>query len=115
MRYRVVFITGLAIGYVLGARAGRERYEQLSKLARKAADSPAAQRAAATAQAQAAQLAKVARGKLAERAGTARAKMGDALHDRVPGMRHRDANGRVSAGGRRGAQAHGSPGGPDQP
>jgi hypothetical protein len=115
MRYRVVFIAGLGIGFVLGARAGRERYEQLSKLARKAADSPAVQRATAAAQAQAGQLATMAKGKLAERAGTARAKMGGALTERIPGMRHRDANGRVGAGGRRGAQAQGQPGGPDQP
>lgn len=29
MRYRVVFLTGFAAGYVLGARAGRHRYEQI--------------------------------------------------------------------------------------
>ena len=34
MRYRITFATGLAIGYVLGARAGRARYEQLARVAR---------------------------------------------------------------------------------
>ena len=76
MRYRMVFIVGFGIGFVLGARAGRERYEQMRKLARKAADSPAVQQAAGAVQAQAADLAKLAKGKFAERAGMARAKMG---------------------------------------
>ncbi len=41
MRYRLIFITGVAVGYVLGARAGRERYEQLRKSARSIAQNPA--------------------------------------------------------------------------
>jgi hypothetical protein len=49
MRYRIAFFAGLAAGFVIGARAGRERYEQLKKLARKAADSPAVQQAAGAA------------------------------------------------------------------
>ena len=93
MRYRVVFIAGLGVGFVLGARAGRERYEQLRRMARKVADSPAVQQAAAALQAQAAGYAKSARGKLADRAGAARSKVGEALHERVPGMRSRDSNG----------------------
>ena len=83
MRYRFVFFTGLGIGFVLGARAGRERYEQMRKLARKAADSPAVQQAAGALQAQAASYAKAAGGKVAGRAGAARAKVGGALHDHV--------------------------------
>ena len=98
MRYRLVFVAGLAIGFVLGARAGRERYEQLRTLARKAADSPAVQQAAAALQAQAAGYARTAGGKLANGAGAARAKVGDALH--VPGMRARDANGHAGSDGR---------------
>ena len=46
MRYRFTFFTGLAVGFVVGARAGRERYEQMKKLARTAADSPAMQQLA---------------------------------------------------------------------
>jgi hypothetical protein len=34
------FATGLAIGYVLGSRAGRERYEQIVALVRKARQNP---------------------------------------------------------------------------
>ena len=33
MRYRVTFLAGLAVGFVVGTRAGRERYEQMVKLA----------------------------------------------------------------------------------
>ncbi|GAB3696836.1 hypothetical protein [Nocardiopsis oceani] len=46
MRYRITFAAGLAIGYVLGAKAGRARYEQLSRTARKVADSPLVQEVA---------------------------------------------------------------------
>ena len=98
MRYRLVFFTGLGIGFVLGARAGRERYEQLRNLARKAADSPAVQQAAGALQAQAASYAKAAGGKMAEGAGAARAKVGGALHDHVPGMRVRESNGQPANG-----------------
>ena len=34
MRYKASFITGVAAGYVLGARAGRERYEKIKRAAR---------------------------------------------------------------------------------
>src|SRR5579859_7037924 len=51
--YRISFLGGLALGYVLGAQAGRERYEQLKQLARKAAESPAMQQTAGALQAQA--------------------------------------------------------------
>lgn len=61
--YRITFVGGLAIGYVLGAQAGRERYEQLKHLARKAAESPAMQQTAGAFQAQAAATAKSAKDK----------------------------------------------------
>jgi alkanesulfonate monooxygenase SsuD/methylene tetrahydromethanopterin reductase-like flavin-dependent oxidoreductase (luciferase family) len=41
MRYRLTFITGVAVGYVLGTRAGRERYEQLRAAAQRFARNPA--------------------------------------------------------------------------
>jgi hypothetical protein len=40
MKLRTALIVGLAAGYVLGARAGRERYEQIRKVARVVADNP---------------------------------------------------------------------------
>ncbi|WP_424213895.1 YtxH domain-containing protein [Streptomyces sp. BI20] len=49
MRYKVTFLAGLALGYVLGTRAGRERYERLRKSARDFAANPAVRNAAETA------------------------------------------------------------------
>jgi hypothetical protein len=51
--YRVTFVTGLVVGYVLGTRAGRERYDQMRKLVRSVSDSPAVQQAAGALQAHA--------------------------------------------------------------
>ena len=74
-RYRIAFLSGVAAGFVIGARAGRERYEQMKKVARTAADNPAVQQAAGALQAQAAGL-----------ANNARQKVTDQVRDRVPGM-----------------------------
>src|SRR5258708_36761868 len=59
--YRLTFVGGLAVGYGLGAQAGRERYEQLKRLARKAAESPAMQQTAGALHAQATATAKTAK------------------------------------------------------
>ena len=99
MRYRVVFLAGLGIGFVIGTRAGRERYEQMRRLARKVADNPSVQQAAGVLQAQAAGYAKTAGGKVADRAGAARAKAAEALHDHVPGMRVKESDGQPASGG----------------
>lgn len=56
MRYKLTFAVGFAAGYTLGARAGRERYEQISRLARGLAENPAVQSAAGVLQAQAGQM-----------------------------------------------------------
>ena len=47
----IPFVLGAATGYVLGARAGRERYEQLARAYRRVADHPATQGAAGVAKA----------------------------------------------------------------
>ena len=46
MRYRIAFVAGLAVGYVLGAKAGRERYEQIARFARGVAEHPTVQETA---------------------------------------------------------------------
>jgi hypothetical protein len=51
MRLRVGFIAGLALGYYLGAMAGRERYEQINRLLRQAQGSNALEGAAGKARA----------------------------------------------------------------
>lgn len=45
------FLAGMATGYVLGARAGRQRYEQIARNYRRFADHPAVQGAAGVARA----------------------------------------------------------------
>ena len=49
---KLSLLVGAAIGYVLGARAGRERYEQIVSLARKIAGSQTVQSTAGVLQAQ---------------------------------------------------------------
>ncbi|WP_433126388.1 hypothetical protein ACQPWW_26925 [Micromonospora sp. CA-240977] len=53
MRGKIMFLGGLAAGFVLGARAGREKYEELVVQGRKVLDHPTVQEAAGVAQAQA--------------------------------------------------------------
>ena len=53
MRGKLMFITGLAAGFVLGSRAGREKYEEISANAKKVWEHPTVQEAAGVAQAQA--------------------------------------------------------------
>ena len=47
---------GIAIGYVLGSRAGRERYEQIKRWSSSVADHPAVQGAAGFVQAKVSQV-----------------------------------------------------------
>ncbi|HEX5598823.1 MAG TPA: hypothetical protein VFX61_22820 [Micromonosporaceae bacterium] len=53
MRGKLMFLGGLAAGFVLGARAGREKYEELLMKGRQFLDHPTVQEAAGVAQAQA--------------------------------------------------------------
>ncbi|HEY4004213.1 MAG TPA: hypothetical protein VGM60_03365 [Pseudonocardia sp.] len=58
----IPFMVGAAVGYVLGARAGRERYEQLASTYRRVADHPAVQTAAGIAKAKVVDAASTATG-----------------------------------------------------
>jgi hypothetical protein len=53
MRYKVTFLAGFAAGYVLGAKAGRKRYDLITDGFRRLVDSPAVQETAGVLQAQA--------------------------------------------------------------
>ncbi|MBQ0897628.1 hypothetical protein ABT214_17445 [Micromonospora purpureochromogenes] len=75
MRGKIMFLGGLAAGFVLGARAGREKYEELVVRGRKVLDHPTVQEAAGVAQAQATRLYsegkdKLGQSKLGEKLGT---------------------------------------------
>src|SRR5438128_483662 len=56
MRGKLLFLGGLAVGFVVGTRAGREKYEELVQTARKVKESPTVQEAAGVVQAQATKL-----------------------------------------------------------
>ncbi|MGP3970787.1 hypothetical protein [Streptomyces sp. 6N223] len=72
--HKLNFIAGLAIGYVLGARAGRERYEQLKEAAQRLSEKPAVRNTVDSAAQSGWQAASRAAGAVADRAG-----------DRLPG------------------------------
>jgi hypothetical protein len=53
MRYKATFLVGFGVGYVLGSRAGRERYEAIARTTRRLLENPAVQETAGVLQAQA--------------------------------------------------------------
>ena len=63
--HRATFVVGLAVGFIIGSRAGRERYDQIVKYSRKAVESPPAQRAGHAISAKATELSKTAGAKAA--------------------------------------------------
>ncbi len=74
MRGKLMFIGGLAAGFVLGARAGREKYEEIAANARKVWENPTVQEAAGVAQAQANRLYSEGKDKINQ------SKLGEKLH-----------------------------------
>jgi hypothetical protein len=72
MKGKWAFFVGLGVGYVLGSRAGRERYEQIVAAARRVKDNPTLQEAAGLAQAQAGRLVGSGKGVLAEKLADSR-------------------------------------------
>ncbi|MBP0458703.1 YtxH domain-containing protein [Streptomyces montanisoli] len=77
MRYRLTFIAGLALGYVLGTRAGRERYEKMRSAAQQISQNPAVRNATETATQTGKEFAGKAYHSVSER-------VGDKVGDRVP-------------------------------
>jgi hypothetical protein len=74
MRGKLMFISGLAAGFVLGSRAGREKYEEIRTNAKKVWEHPTVQEAAGVAQAQANKLYSEGKDKLDQ------SKIGQKLH-----------------------------------
>lgn len=74
MKKLTVLLSG-AVGYVLGSRAGRERYEQIKGVAVKVKDNPTVQEKAAQAADVAKTQAPVVKDKIADAAGSAKAKV----------------------------------------
>jgi hypothetical protein len=96
MRYRVTFVAGFAVGFIAGARAGRERYEQIKQVSRKVAENPAVRKTAQAAGQKAVQLGQAAGDKAAARVPkiTETAKTGASKvrgqFDRLPGRHAAD-------------------------
>ena len=67
---KIVTLTAVGVGYVLGARAGRQRYEQIAKSARKVWADPRVQQAAADARTAAAEKAPVVKEKIVQAASS---------------------------------------------
>ncbi|MGH8793055.1 MAG: YtxH domain-containing protein [Stackebrandtia sp.] len=63
---KLMFAAGVAVGYVLGSRAGRERYEQIVGMARKFRQSPAIHNAAESLKHQTGHVAGVCRDRVME-------------------------------------------------
>jgi hypothetical protein len=74
MRGKLWFITGLAAGFVLGTRAGREKYDEIVDNAKKVWEHPTVQEAAGVAQAQANRLYAEGKDKLGQ------TKIGEKMH-----------------------------------
>jgi len=66
MSGKLWFVGGLAVGYVLGTRAGREQYEQIVSTARKVWEHPTVREAAGVVQEQSEKLISEGRRKLAQ-------------------------------------------------
>ena len=78
MRYRLTFIAGFGAGYLLGAKAGRKRYDTITDGVRRLIDSPAVQETAGVLQAQAS-------GAFATAKSSVTAKVGDSVGARFGG------------------------------
>ncbi|MFV2121452.1 YtxH domain-containing protein [Streptomyces sp. Act-28] len=86
MRYKLMFVVGAAVGYVLGARAGRERYEQLRRSAQQLCANPAVRNVAETATQTGRQVAEQAYHVVSEKVGD---RMPESVAERVRSLRER--------------------------
>ena len=77
---KLVALTSFAAGYVLGAKAGRERYEQIRRMALRIRENPRVQETAHHAADMAREQAPVVGHKLADAAGTVADKAKQAAH-----------------------------------
>lgn len=80
MKGKIALLVGGAVGYVLGTRAGRQRYEQIKGQAQKVWQNPTVQQKASQAQDFAKEKAPEARHKVAEAAASATAAAKEKVH-----------------------------------
>lgn len=77
---KLTMLAAGAVGYVLGTRAGRERYEQIKRGAQKLKNNPTVQQKAREAGTAVKENAPVVKDKVAEAATTAKSAAQDKLH-----------------------------------
>jgi hypothetical protein len=82
MRGKLMFLGGLAAGFVLGSRAGRQAYDELVATAKKVKESPTVQEAAGVVQAQATKVYEQGKTAVTEKLGNTR--LGDRLRTTSP-------------------------------
>jgi len=85
MRYKATFAMGFVAGYVLGSKAGRQRYEQLKRIVKSISENPQVKHTTEAMQSQATQLRVQATRKVQERAGTMSHELRDKVVSRLPG------------------------------
>jgi hypothetical protein len=83
MRGKLMFLGGLAAGFVLGSRAGRQAYDELVQTAKKVKESPTVQEAAGVVQAQATKVYETSKATVTDKLGNTR--IGDKLMHSEPG------------------------------
>jgi hypothetical protein len=106
--YRLTFAAGFAAGFVAGTRAGREKYDQMVKIAKATAEHPAVQQAAGVVQAQATGLAQKVGGQLQEKVPQMAHSAAQSVGGHIPGMKSKDGHGGADSDGGKGAK-NGSP------
>jgi hypothetical protein len=87
--YRMSFVVGFAAGYVVGTRAGREKYDQIVKIAKSAKENPSVQQTVSTLQTQATELLNTTGQKIADNAPG----LMHRVEEHIPMLRHRDGHG----------------------
>jgi hypothetical protein len=106
--YRMAFVAGFATGFVVGTRAGREKYDQMVKFARQAAENPTVQQAAGAVQAQAAGLAQKVGGQLQEKVPQMAHSAAHSVGGHISSLKNKNGHGSAASNGGKGA-GNGSP------
>jgi hypothetical protein len=84
MRYKATFIAGVAVGFIVGARAGRDKYDQLVGYGRQIAAHPKVQQATSNVQAKVTELTKTAAAKAPDYAKNAATNAAKTASTQVP-------------------------------
>ncbi|MFB9375809.1 hypothetical protein ACFFKU_17155 [Kineococcus gynurae] len=98
MRGKIIVLVAGATGYVLGARAGRERYEQIVDAAGRLWGNPSVQKRVDAAEDRAADLARQAGAKAKEQVGQAAGAVKETVGEKIAERRDGGAGGKSGDG-----------------